>query len=56
MRITKLDDLGLGRVDVLKIDAEGHEEGVLQGASDILEFKPTIMIEVTPGSKALEAR
>ncbi len=45
-----LDDLiqteGLTRVDVLKIDAEGHELAVLQGSEQLLDqFAPVIMYE-----------
>jgi len=45
-----LDDLiqteGLTRVDVLKIDAEGHELAVLQGSEKLLDqFAPVIMYE-----------
>ena len=37
-RIRKLDNVcveeGIGRIDLLKIDAEGHELAVLRGASE----------------------
>jgi FkbM family methyltransferase len=41
-----LDDLIQGRVDVLKIDVEGYEYNVLQGAQRILnEWHPSVLIE-----------
>ena len=42
-----LADLGVGRVDMIKMDIEGAECEALRGASEILaKHKPTIMIEV----------
>lgn len=42
-----LNDLGLQRVDVIKINVEGSELHVLLGSSNIIErFKPKIIIEV----------
>lgn len=36
------------RVDLLKIDTEGFEIPVLEGASDVLDrFRPTVLLEVT---------
>jgi FkbM family methyltransferase len=41
-----LDNLGLNRLDMMKIDVEGMEMNVLQGAKQsILKFKPLIFIE-----------
>jgi hypothetical protein len=38
---------GLGRVDLLKIDAEGAEAAVLDGAREILAtFRPLVLIEI----------
>jgi hypothetical protein len=40
-------DLGLPRVDLLKIDTDGHEPQVLAGAARTLErWHPTILLEV----------
>jgi Methyltransferase FkbM domain len=40
------DEFGLDRVDLIKIDVEGHERRVLDGATAILErFRPTLVIE-----------
>jgi len=45
-RTVRLDDLQLGRVDLLKIDVEGCEEWVLNGAEKIIKaFRPVILIE-----------
>ena len=42
-----VEDLGLKRVDVIKIDAEGAEVQVLKGgAKTIMRFKPFIVVEV----------
>lgn len=42
----KLDDLKLSRCDLLKIDVEGYESLVLEGASRIInQLKPIIFIE-----------
>ena len=39
-------EFGLDRVDLIKIDVEGHERRVLDGAAAILErFHPTLVIE-----------
>jgi FkbM family methyltransferase len=39
-------EFGLDRVDMIKIDVEGHERRVLGGAASILErFRPTLVIE-----------
>jgi FkbM family methyltransferase len=42
-----IDACGLHRVDLVKIDVEGHEPEVLQGMGPFLEkFRPTLLIEV----------
>ena len=56
-----LDALGLSRLDFLKVDAEGHEPSVLEGAWELIErHRPIIMLEDSgPGAEAgrsLEAR
>jgi len=39
-------EFGLDRVDLIKVDVEGHERRVLDGAASILErFRPTLVIE-----------
>lgn len=41
-----LDDLGLTRLDVLKIDVEGHELNVLQGSVETLKkCRPIVVLE-----------
>lgn len=46
-----VDELVLGRCDFIKIDVEGFEVVVLQGASGtISEFKPIIYIELNDGA------
>ncbi|MDY7105241.1 MAG: FkbM family methyltransferase [Actinomycetota bacterium] len=41
-----VDELGIDRLDVLKIDVEGHEDAVLAGAARTLErFRPVTVIE-----------
>jgi FkbM family methyltransferase len=57
--VVRLDDLvfghnGLEKMDVVKIDVEGHEGGVLRGAARILkELRPKLLIEAhTPAALA----
>ena len=46
VNLTKLDDLTLPNPNIIKIDAEDHELGVLQGAKDLLKSsRPFILIE-----------
>jgi FkbM family methyltransferase len=46
VRAIQLDSLGLNRLSLIKIDAEGHELQVLQGARHLLElFHPTLIVE-----------
>lgn len=42
----RLDDIGLDRVDWLKIDAEGHEMAVLRGAQQLIARNPQIRLIV----------
>ena len=45
-RISRLDDFNFSGVDLIKIDVEGYEGCVLQGAEKTLaEFKPVVVIE-----------
>lgn len=47
VRICPLDDLGLENISFMKIDVEGHEPAVLQGAVRLLEQeKPVLLIEI----------
>lgn len=47
-----LDSLELSRIDLIKIDVEGMEEEVLEGASNsIAEHKPVMLIEVIKSNK-----
>jgi hypothetical protein len=51
--LTSLDDFavaeGLDRVDLMKIDVEGFEEKLIQGAETMIaRFRPTILIELWP--------
>jgi FkbM family methyltransferase len=57
--LTRLDDLifssdGRGKIDLVKIDVEGHEGAVLRGATRVLrELRPKLLIEIhTPGALA----
>jgi FkbM family methyltransferase len=46
VRMVAVDDLGLTRVDLIKIDIEGMEIEALNGARETLErFKPCLMVE-----------
>lgn len=43
----RLDDLGFVDIGFIKIDVEGHEREVLQGAAQIIERdRPTLLIEI----------
>jgi len=53
-------DLGIRKVDVIKIDVDGNEQSVLQGASEtLLRNRPLILMELAPylfdyGSRSFE--
>jgi len=50
--LRRLDDLVSGPVDILKIDVEGAELGVLRGAEHLItSCRPLIMFESGPGEK-----
>ncbi|MFE1601968.1 FkbM family methyltransferase [Methylobacterium sp. ID0610] len=55
VQIARLDEVvPLGRYDFIKIDVEGAEWLVLQGAGSILQtYRPTIMIEFNPNQLKL---
>lgn len=43
---TRIDDLGLERCDLIKVDVEGHEASVMAGALSVVErFRPFLSIE-----------
>lgn len=47
--VITIDSLGLGKVDLIKIDVEGSEYGVLLGAKELIKnSKPVIWIELNP--------
>jgi FkbM family methyltransferase len=51
--IIPLDSLGLNRIDLLQLDAEGYESKILMGGREtILRTKPIIVIERGPGYDA----
>jgi FkbM family methyltransferase len=66
IRTVRLDDLELGRITLIKIDVEGHEEAVLLGAvATLARDQPALIVELEerhhPGSRSrvrelLEAR
>ena len=46
---TRMDDLDLGDIGFVKIDVEGHELAVLEGATKLLDSeRPTVLVEVEP--------
>ena len=50
-------EAGLGRLDVIKLDVEGAELDVLEGAGDTLErFRPVVLMEVGRPSLAAAGR
>jgi FkbM family methyltransferase len=54
VRATAIDDWKLGRVALLKIDVEGYEPEVLDGAEEtIVRSQPIVLVEINP--RALEA-
>lgn len=58
VRVDRLDDIGLGAIDVMKIDVEGHQLPLLQGAEQtLLRHKPDVFIEIDESQKpgAIEA-
>jgi FkbM family methyltransferase len=47
--VKRLDSLGLERVDLIKLDVEGYECDVLEGARKLLEkHRPSLFVEVHP--------
>lgn len=57
----RLDDMvaaeGLERLDLIKIDVEGAESAVLEGASQMLrQFRPTLLIEIVETALQYQGR
>lgn len=51
--MTRIDDMGLDKCDFIKIDCEGAEPDILEGATEtIKKFKPILFIEIN--NEALE--
>ena len=51
LKVKKLDNIDIkeGRIDLVKIDVEGHEKLVLDGAKETIQkYKPIIFIEFLP--------
>jgi FkbM family methyltransferase len=52
-RVIRLDDMGLEDVSFIKMDVEGHEREVLEGALRLLaEQHPTLLMEIKKGHEA----
>jgi FkbM family methyltransferase len=60
VRLRRLDsfcaELGIERVDFLKVDAEGHDLAVLRGAGSLLDGKRIAAIQFEHGGTAPDAR
>ena len=60
VEVTTLDEvvaeLGLGRIDLLKVDVEGHELAVLRGASGLLADGSIEAVQFEFGERSLYAR
>jgi FkbM family methyltransferase len=59
VRVERLDDVvqkeGFKQVDIIKMDTEGHELFVLQGAREtIARFKPLLLVELVDRSLSLQ--
>jgi FkbM family methyltransferase len=55
--IRRLDDVVDGPVHFIKVDVEGHERAVFEGAPRILrEYKPAIVFEEIPGGEPAARR
>ena len=51
VKAVKLDDCNLDKISFIKIDTEGNELRVLQGANEIIQRNlPVIMIEILAGT------
>jgi FkbM family methyltransferase len=55
--VHRLDDVAIGTVDLLKIDAEGHECEVLEGAERVLlEDRPIVFLNLRKGTQNMAGR
>jgi hypothetical protein len=53
VQIDRLDDIALGAIDVMKVDVEGHQLPLLQGAErTLLRHKPDVFIEIDERHRA----
>ncbi len=52
----RLDDLDCGRVDLIRLDAEGSEPFILRGAAGILKANPNIVICMEWSAVQMESR
>jgi FkbM family methyltransferase len=52
VEVVRLDDLGLADVDLMKIDVEGAEFDVLDGAAELLAGQPALLLEIPEQSYA----
>lgn len=47
IEIKTIDDFGIGKIDYIKLDVQGYEKFVLDGATNtIKKYKPTLIVEV----------
>ena len=56
VKVVRLDDEGLGNVGFMKIDVEGHEYEVIDGARALLaRCRPNLLVEILEGRGDREA-
>ena len=56
VKVVRLDDEGLSNVGFMKIDVEGHEYEVIDGARDLLaRCRPNLLVEILEGRGDREA-
>jgi FkbM family methyltransferase len=49
IEIKRLDDFAISNCSFIKIDVEGHEEAVLDGAARLIDGRPILMVELDEG-------